>query len=96
MASEIVNELRLQHIQSTLPGLECDQTSSVCIFMGDMNYRMNTFFSQFNNINIDKAPRLFKTLDQLQDSMLIHKNYPGYCEPPINFLPSYKLSKKSN
>ena len=96
MASEIINELRLQNIQNAVPGIECDQTSSICIFMGDMNYRMNTTFEKFNNKNIEQAIHLFKSLDQLQHSMNVEKNYPGYLEPAIDFLPSYKLSKTAN
>ena len=46
--------------------------------MGDMNYRMNTRFADFNNDNIDQAIHLFKTLDQLEHSMKVEKNYPGY------------------
>jgi len=61
--------------------------------MGDMNYRMNTTFSDFNNTNIDTAFELFPTHDQLMHSMKVDQNYPGYMEPPINFLPSYKMSK---
>ena len=52
MASELINELRFQHIQKTIPDLECDQFSDICIFMGDMNYRMNTRYQDFNNLNV--------------------------------------------
>lgn len=55
MASELINELRLQHVQNAVPGLESDQTSDFCIFMGDLNYRMNTAFSKFNNSNVKET-----------------------------------------
>mmetsp|Transcript_28682 Transcript_28682/g.38244 ORF Transcript_28682/g.38244 Transcript_28682/m.38244 type:complete len:134 (+) Transcript_28682:645-1046(+) len=61
--------------------------------MGDLNYRMNTKYSKFNNSNIKQAFTLFKKLDQLTLSMQIDKNFPGYEEAPITFLPTYKLSK---
>ena len=74
-------------------GLECDQTSDICIFMGDLNYRMNTCFRDFNNANVaDQALKMIPTHDQLGISMR-SGNFPGYLEAPITFLPSYKLSK---
>ena len=68
--------------------------ADICIFMGDLNYRMNTTFSDFNNTNIHTALERFPTQDQLIHSMKVDQNYPGYNEAPINFLPSYKMSKK--
>ena len=66
MASDLIQELKLQHLQASIPGLESDQSSDICIFMGDMNYRMNTRFSSFNNSNVrDSAVSLVPTLDQL-------------------------------
>lgn len=93
MASEIISELKLQHIQGAIPGLECDQSSDLSIFMGDMNYRMNTTFSRFNNSSVRyQALDLFPSLDQLQKAFA-SGNYPGYEEAKISFLPTYKLSK---
>ena len=64
MASELINELRFQHIQKTIPDLECDQFSDICIFMGDMNYRMNTRYQDFNNLNVKQtAVKKIPTLD---------------------------------
>ena len=64
MAKELINELRLQHIQGVIPGVESDQTSDICIFMGDMNYRMNTTYSEFNNSNVhDRALGLISSID---------------------------------
>ena len=48
MASELINELRLQNLQNAIPGLECDQISDISIFMGDLNYRMNTTYSNIS------------------------------------------------
>ena len=93
MARDLINELRLQHLQSSLIGLECDQSSDICIFMGDMNYRMNTRFQDFNNTNVfDEAVDMIPTHDQLVQSMS-QGNYPEYQEAPITFFPSYKLMK---
>ena len=69
MASELINELRLQNLQNAIPGLECDQISDISIFMGDLNYRMNTTYSKFNNSNIRTALEIFPTHDQLTYSM---------------------------
>ena len=52
MASELVSEFKMAAIQKVIPDLEADQFSDFCIFMGDMNYRMNTTFAEFNNSNV--------------------------------------------
>ena len=94
MASDLISGLKLQHIQSTYIGLESDQTSQFCIFMGDMNYRMNTRYQDFNNDNVrTDAINMIPTHDQLTLT-LKEGNYPNYQEAPISFLPSYKLAKE--
>ena len=94
MASDLISGLKLQHIQSTYIGLESDQTSQFCIFMGDMNYRMNTRYQDFNNDNVrTDAINMISTHDQLTLT-LKEGNYPNYQEAPISFLPSYKLAKE--
>ena len=64
--------------------------------MGDMNYRMNTTFAEFNNSNVSTdAVGMIPTHDQLVISML-EGNYAGYQEPKIEHLPSYKMDKKKD
>ena len=64
MASDLIREFKLQAIQNSVPSLECDQFSDICFFMGDMNYRMNTTFSQFNNKNVaTDAVKMVPTYD---------------------------------
>ena len=75
-------------------GLECDQANDFCILMGDLNYRMNTRFRDFNNSNVEaEALGMIATHDQLTQNMAQGRHYPDYIEPAIDFLPSYKLSK---
>ena len=63
--------------------------------MGDLNYRMNTTYKEFNNDNVSSsAVEMIPTFDQLTLSLKAG-NFPGYREAPINFLPSYKLSTKA-
>ena len=64
MASELISELRLQHLQGQIAGLESDQYSEFCVFMGDLNYRMDTRFHDFNNSNVAiQALSMFPTHD---------------------------------
>ena len=61
--------------------------------MGDMNYRLNTSFTELKNVK-DEAINMIKTHDQLTIARN-EGNYPLYQEAEINFLPSYKMSKDS-
>jgi len=64
-------------------------------FMGDLNYRLKTTFSELNNSNVkDKAIDLAATQDQILDAFA-QGNFPDYHEPRIDFLPSYKMSSDS-
>ena len=64
MASELTNEFKLSAIQRSIPGLESDHFSDFCIFMGDLNYRMNTTYKEFNNTNVAKdAVRMIRDID---------------------------------
>ena len=52
--------------------------------MGDMNYRMNTTFREFNNDNVSaQALKLFPTLDQLTLTRKEDQTYPDYQEAEI-------------
>lgn len=52
--------------------------------MGDMNYRMNTTFKDFNNENVPaQALKLFPDLDQLTLTRQNELQYPAYCEAEI-------------
>jgi len=37
-------------MQSTIAGLECDFLGDLNFFMGDMNYRLNTSFTEMTNV----------------------------------------------
>jgi hypothetical protein len=91
MASQILQELKLQELQNVIKGLESDTNAEFCFFFGDLNYRLNTDYAHLNTSNIKEALENFHTLDQLTHSRS-GKNYPGYSEPTIDFLPGYKMS----
>jgi len=64
-------------------------------FMGDLNYRLKTTFSELNNSNVNEiAIDLAATQDQMLDAFS-QGNFPDYIEPRIDFLPSYKMSSES-
>ena len=44
--------MKLHQIQSDIGGLENDLVSDFAIFMGDLNYRLNTTFAELNNNNV--------------------------------------------
>jgi len=63
-----------------------------CFYMGDLNYRLKSSFTELNNTNVrDLAISWIPTKDQLVEAMS-EGYYPGYAEMPITFIPSYKMS----
>ena len=84
------------------PDIICDYN----FFMGDLNYRMDntTFEEMINTEKIKVAPLLIDQIDQLtiskrggyHDNIYSTPKYPGYIEPKINFLPTYKRNSDDN
>lgn len=52
MSREIVNEMKLQELQNRIVGLESDQVGDYCFYLGDLNYRLRTYFADLNNDNV--------------------------------------------
>ena len=52
MSRELVNEMRTSSLQGLVPGLESDQVGDFNFYMGDLNYRLKTSFSELNNTNV--------------------------------------------
>jgi hypothetical protein len=80
MAQQLIQELKMAETHKNLPGVECDSLSEFCLFMGDMNYRLNTDYAHLNTANINSSLDIFDTHDQLTLSKQ-RDNYPGYDEP---------------
>ena len=63
-------------------------------FLGDLNYRLETTFTDLNNSNVkQEAIQMVSTKDQLTISKS-QGNYPNFLEAKIDFLPSYKMSSE--
>ena len=52
MSRQLIDELAMSELQSSIIGLECDQAADFNFILGDMNYRMKTYFSELNNSNV--------------------------------------------
>ena len=59
--------------------------------MGDLNYRLNTTYTEMTNVKEQAIP-MIPNYDQLTISRK-QGNFPLYEEPKIDFLPSYKMEK---
>jgi len=47
-----------------MPGLASDQLADYCFFIGDLNYRLKSTFSELNNVNVNElAVRWAKSVD---------------------------------
>ena len=72
--------------------LDSDQISDFCFYLGDLNYRLKTSFTDLNNTNVrDLAIGMIQTHDQLVEAQS-EGYFPGYAESAIDFIPSYKMS----
>ena len=54
----------MQQLQSTIAGLECDFLGDINVFMGDLNYRLNSSFTEMTNVQ-EQAISMIPTHDQL-------------------------------
>ena len=61
MASQLIKEMKVQRIQDSIGGLECDQIADFAFFQGDLNYRLNTTFAELNNENSLEAVEMVGT-----------------------------------
>lgn len=52
MARQLLNEMKMQELQFKMPGLPSDQLADYCFFIGDLNYRLKSTFSDLNNDNV--------------------------------------------
>ena len=92
MSRQLVDEMKMQELQNRINGLELDQLADYNFYIGDLNYRLKTTYSELNNTNVrEEAINMIPTHDQLVEAMQ-EGHYPGYVEQPITFLPSYKMS----
>ena len=67
-------------LQDRIPGLESDQVADYCFYIGDLNYRLKTTFTELNNTNVrDAAIPMIPTGDQLKEAQ-DEGYYPGYVE----------------
>ena len=67
-------------LQDRIPGLDSDQVADYCFYIGDLNYRLKTTFTELNNSNVrDAAIPMIPTGDQLMEA-LVEGYYPGYQE----------------
>lgn len=54
MSREVVNQVKIQQIQEMVPGLEADQLGDFNFFVGDLNYRLKTYYTDLNDTNVKK------------------------------------------
>ncbi len=68
MIGEIIRDVKVNPLQKTIPGLECDTLADFSIIAGDLNYRL---MSNYNEFIKDKSQvyNNFKQLDELSLAM---------------------------
>ena len=54
MSRQLINEMKMQELQFKMPGLASDQLADYCFFIGDLNYRLKSSFTDLNNTNVDQ------------------------------------------
>ena len=77
------------HVQKVFVNAEADFLADYSIILGDLNYRLETTFSDVSKAKFDM--RGFIDKEQLSKA-ISDGYYPGYTEPVLNFMPSYKLA----
>lgn len=63
MAQQLVSQMKMQELQTHIPGLESDAIADFCFFFGDLNYRLNTNYASLNNTNIQNAIPMIPKFD---------------------------------
>ena len=80
MSRQIVDKFEVTGLQNRVPGLDSDQVADYCFYIGDLNYRLKTTFTELNNSNVrDAAIPMIPTGDQLMEARG-EGYYPGYQE----------------
>jgi hypothetical protein len=89
MMSELVREIKLQNAQTKLfKGLESDTYADYSFIFGDLNYRINSTY-----MYLSRHMEECKDMNTEQLSIAMHNGYyPGYKEPPMDWMPTYKCS----
>ena len=79
-------------------GLEPDSEADFSMVMGDFNSRFKMKFTEFMRLNKGKVEGAHLFLDELDElrEALKDQRFPGYCEGPITFKPTYKCAQLSN
>ena len=78
MSRQIVDKFEVTGLQDRVPGLDSDQVADYCFYIGDLNYRLKTTFTELNNSNVREAAiPMIPTGDQLMEA-LDEGYYPGY------------------
>jgi len=92
MSRQLVDEMKMQELQFKIAGVESDQIADFCFFIGDLNYRLKTSFTDLNNSNVsEKAIAMLPSHDQLIEA-ISEGHFPDYEEQRIDYLPTYKMS----
>ena len=80
MSRQIVDKFEVTGLQNRVAGLDSDQIADYSFYIGDLNYRLKTSFTELNNTNVrDAAIPMIPTGDQLMEA-LGEGYYPGYEE----------------
>lgn len=70
MSRQLVDEMKLYELQQKIPHLDSDQIGDFCFYVGDLNYRLMTSFTDLNNLNVrNDAVGMVKSHDQLIAAM---------------------------
>jgi len=95
MMSDLVKQTKSRDGQRQF--FDTDVLADFAFILGDLNYRLDTGFSEFVD-KVQTAPQKFAELDQLFKTMRSEDNpsYPGFDEPPVTFLPTYKRDRNDN
>ena len=93
MMSELVRELKLQNAYEKLfKGLESDTYADYSFIFGDLNYRINSTYMYLSR-HLEEC----KDMNTEQLTIAMHNGYyPGYVEPTMDWMPTYKLSFTDN
>ena len=52
MSRQLIDEFKMYELQAKVQNLDSDQISDFCFYLGDLNYRLKTSFTNLNNTNV--------------------------------------------